>query len=172
MTTDNSATLIYIIFINEPCNFDSGLLISDISDHFPIFFTRKNFFCVNLSLNANKIHCRFMKRNSLSALNEMLALTNLNDIASNVNINEATEHFFIEFKNYLISLIMHLNQAVPFDLKLYLIKIQLNHGVQGRFAQISRKRKTILHLLDKIKCPLNSMLDLEILSQIKLGKQK
>ena len=39
--TDNSVTLIDNFFINEPCNFKSGILISEISDHFPIFFTHK-----------------------------------------------------------------------------------------------------------------------------------
>ena len=38
---DNSATLIDNFFINEPCTFESGILISDISDHFPIFFVAK-----------------------------------------------------------------------------------------------------------------------------------
>ena len=50
--------------------------------------------------------------------------------------------------------------------------MQLNHGFQVRFVQISRNGKTIIHLLDKIKCPINSTHGLEILSQIKLGKQK
>ena len=72
---------------------------------------------------------------------------------------------------YLIELIMHLSQAVPFE-TLNLIKTQLNHGFRGRFMQISRKDKTIIHFVDKIKCPFNSMNDLEILSQIKFGKQK
>ena len=41
--TDNSATLIDNFFINGPCNFESGILISDISDHYPIFINRKKF---------------------------------------------------------------------------------------------------------------------------------
>ena len=59
--TDNSATLINNFFINEPCNFESGILISDISDHFPNFFNRKNFFCTNSSKNVNKgVHYRLI----------------------------------------------------------------------------------------------------------------
>ena len=46
------------------------------------------------------------------------------------------------------------------------------HGFQVRFVQISRKGKTIIRLLDKIKYPINSTHGLEILSQIKLGKHK
>ena len=129
--TDNSATLIDNFFINEPCNFESGILISDISDHFQIFFNRKNFFWTNSSKNANKsVHYRLVNQNTLSALDEMLAL------------------------------------------RPYLLKIQLNHGFQVRFVQLSRSGKTIIHLLDKIKCPISSTHDLEIFSQIKLGKPK
>ena len=45
-------------------------------------------------------------------------------------------------------------------------------GFHVRFVQISRKGKNIIHLLDKIKCLINSTHDLEILSQFKLGKLK
>ena len=73
---------------------------------------------------------------------------------------------------YLIELIMLLNYVVLFEQRPCLLKIQLNHGFEVRFVQISRNGKTIIHLLGKLKCPINSTHDLEILSQIKLGKQK
>ena len=95
----------------------------------------------------------------MSALDEMPALTDFDDIVSNGNINEATQLLFIE-------LIMHLNY------KLYLLKLQPNCGFRLRFVQISRKGKTIIHLLDKIKCHINSTHHFEILLQIKLGKQQ
>ena len=59
-----------------------------------------------------------------------------------------------------------------FEQRLYLLKIQLNHGFRVRFLQISRKGKTLIHLLDEIKSPINSTRDSEILSQIQLGKPK
>ena len=67
---------------------------------------------------------------------------------------------------------MLLNYVVQFEQRPYLLKIQLNHGFQVRLVQISRNGKTIIHLLDKIKCPIDSTNDLEILLQIKLGKKK
>ena len=71
------------------------MLIYDISDHFPIFFNRKNFFCTNSSKNVNKgVHYRLVNQNTLSALDEMLALTNFDEIISNVNINEAKQLLF------------------------------------------------------------------------------
>ena len=63
-----------------------------------------------------------------------------------------------------------LNYVVLFEQRPYLLKIQLSSGFQVRFVQISRKGKTIIHLLDKIKCPINSTHDLEILPPNKLGK--
>ena len=54
----------------------------------------------------------------------------------------------------------------------YLLKIQQNHGFQVRFEQISRNGKTIIHLLDKTKCPINSTHDLEILSPNQIRQAK
>ena len=90
----------------------------------------------------------------------------VNDIISNDNINnEATQLLFDRINN-AFKLCCHIRTRP------YLLKIQLNHEFQVRFVQISRKDKTIIHLLDKIKCPIKSTHDLEILTQIKLGKQK
>ena len=51
--------------------------------HFPIFFNRKNFFSTNSSKNVNKgVHYRLVNQNTLSDLDEMLALTNFDDIIS------------------------------------------------------------------------------------------
>ena len=80
----------------------------------------------------------------------------------------------IKVRNFhLTELIMHLNQAVLFEQRPYFLKIQRCHGFPVRFVQISKKGKTIIHLLDKMKCPINnSTHDLENLSQVKLCKQK
>ena len=99
----------------------------------------------------------------MHALDEMLALTNFYDIISNDNINEATQ-LLLDRINNAFKLCCRTKTLSP--------KKQLNHEFQVRFVQISRNGKTIIHLLDKIKCPINSTPDLEILSQIKLGKQK
>ena len=112
------------------------------------------------------VHYRLVNQNTLSALDEMLALANFDDIINNDNINEATQLLFDRINHAI------LNYVVLFEQRPYLLKIQLNHGFQVRFVQISRNGKTIMHLLDKIKCSINSTHHLEILSQIKLGKQK
>ena len=40
----NSATLIYNIFMADPTDIITGILISDLSDHFPVFLVKKNVF--------------------------------------------------------------------------------------------------------------------------------
>ena len=68
MITDNSVSLIDNLFINELSNFESVKLISDISDHFPILFTRKNYFYTNSSKNVkNGVQNRLVNQNPLSA---------------------------------------------------------------------------------------------------------
>ena len=83
-------------------NFNAGILVSDISHHFPIFLTRKYFFYTNASKNDKNVNDRWINQNTLSALDIILALTNYIDIISNENINLL--HSF-----NLIELIMNLN---------------------------------------------------------------
>ena len=65
-----------------------------------IFFNGKNFFCTISSKNVNKgVHYRLVNQNTSSALDEMLALTNFNDIISNDNINEAKQLLFDRINN-------------------------------------------------------------------------
>ena len=49
----------------------------------------------------------------------------------------------------------------------YLLKMP---WISGEICANIKKRQNYYSLLDKIKCPINSTHDLEILSQIKLGK--
>ena len=111
------------------------------------------------------VHYRLVNQNTLSDLNEMLALTNFDDIISNVNINVATKLLFDRINNAF-------KLCCPIRTKTLSPKNTTNHGFQERLVQISRKGKTIIHLLDKIRCPINSMHDLKILSQIKFFKLK
>ena len=107
----------------------------------------KNFFCTNSSKNVNKgVHYRLVTQNTLSALDEMLALTNFDDIISNVNINEKTQLSFDRINNAF-------TLCCPIRTKTLSHKKTTNHGFQVRFVQISKKGKTIIHLLGKINVP-------------------
>ena len=103
------------------------------------------------------VHYRLVNQNTLSALDEMLALTNFDDIINIDNINEATRLLFDRINNAF-------KLCCPIRTKTLSPKNITNHGFQVRFVQISRNGKTIIHLFDKIKCPINSTQDLDIMS--------
>ena len=65
----------------------------------------RNFFWTNSSKNVNKgVHYRLVNQNPLSALDEMQALTNFDDIINNINITEATQLLFEKvLLNYALS---------------------------------------------------------------------
>ena len=45
------------------------------------------------------VHYRLVNQNTLSALDEMLALANFDDIINNININEVTQLLFVRINN-------------------------------------------------------------------------
>ena len=76
----------------------------------------------------------------------MLALTNFDDIINNDNINEATQLLYDKINNAF-------KLCCPVQTNTLSSENTTNHGFQVTFVQISRNGKTIIHLLDKIKCP-------------------
>ena len=69
---------------------------------FSDFLYSKKFFSTLIHQNTwiiKGVHFRLVNQNTLSALDEILALTNIDDIISNVNINEATQLLFDRINN-------------------------------------------------------------------------
>ena len=52
--TNQTETLIHNIFTNQPNGFVSGTLISDISDHLPLFILKRNLFTKKVLSTKNK----------------------------------------------------------------------------------------------------------------------
>ena len=51
--TDNTATLIDNILLSNPINFNSGIILTDISDHFPIYIQLNNLFSIYVCTSIN-----------------------------------------------------------------------------------------------------------------------
>ena len=82
------------------------------------------------------------------------------------NINEAMQLLFDRINNAF-------KLCCPIRTKTVPPKNTTKPCISGEvYANIKKKGKTTIHLLDKTKLPFNSTHDLEILSQIKLAKQK
>ena len=97
--TDHSATLIDNIFTNElDSNINSGLLISDISDHLPIFVVCK-YPDINSISNHKYTLIRQTDKKCIDALTNELLLRNWDDVMGSTGVNIAYDNFIKTFVN-------------------------------------------------------------------------
>ena len=66
--TNQTATLIDNIFINQPNEFVSGILISDISDHLPLFILKLNLFTKISSQQNTNVKYRLINDSTITNL--------------------------------------------------------------------------------------------------------
>ena len=71
--TEESATLIDNIFTSNPNNFNSGIIITDISDHFPVFFHKTNIFLDEKSNPTISIEYRLINDETLNNLYDCIS---------------------------------------------------------------------------------------------------
>ena len=92
--TDNSATLIDNIYINQPSQFLSGLLTCDFSDHLPLFLHLGNFFVNPNNDNIeHEIKYRLINDVSLNDLGNYLSQYDFSTILESNCVNTATSLF-------------------------------------------------------------------------------
>lgn len=96
------ATLLDNIFCRRPVNFTPGLILSQLSDHYPVFTIFKDFFSSisdNCSRN-NKIKYRQINDVTISCLCEALAHHDFTTIHHSDDINESFSQFVEVIMNY------------------------------------------------------------------------
>ena len=130
--TDQTATLIDNIFISNPINFTSGIIISDISDHYPIFINIKDIFS-NKSDNPN-MNIKFRLINDENSCNFYLnvssydfsAISDSNDCASALdNLTTIIDHEYkscFPLKTKTISYKDHIKPWISKDIVSYIKK--------------------------------------------------
>ena len=97
--TDHSATLIDNIFTNElDSKINSGLLISDISDHLPIFEVCK-YPDINRISNQKHTLIRQTDKSCIDALKNELILHNWDGVMGSTDVNIAYDNFIKTFVN-------------------------------------------------------------------------
>ena len=69
---NQTATLIDNIFINQPNEFVSGILISDISDHLPLFILKRNLFTKKSSQQNTNVKYRLINDSTITNLRQSL----------------------------------------------------------------------------------------------------
>lgn len=89
-----SATLIDNIFTNDiTANIISGVAVTDLSDHFPIFVTKRHSRPNSLNPNSLPKKCRQFKPNNIKGLTNALSLVDWNFVISTLDPDEAYNKF-------------------------------------------------------------------------------
>ena len=102
---DNSSSLIDNIFTNKPDDTSvTGILISDISDHLPIFYISKTPILSPKPTYTN-IKTRALTDANIKAFREKLSLTNWPDIYTLTDAQIAYDSFLSKFNTILKSTI-------------------------------------------------------------------
>ena len=87
--TDTSASLLDNIFVKTPINYTAGSLISDLSDHFPVFCVFNNLFDRKISSSQISFSHRKINVASLTSLYNALNSYDFSDIVSCSDVNIA-----------------------------------------------------------------------------------
>ena len=93
--TDHSATLIDNIFVSKPGNVISGNIVSDLSDHFPIFCVAKQAL-VGGGEHHDPVTFKYRVHNefTLNLLYSRIANTNFDSVLNSHDINVALSQFY------------------------------------------------------------------------------
>ena len=94
---ERSATLIDNVFISNPINYNSGCILSTISDHHPIFFMQK-YVAPNLTPNHKIIKYRLINDYTIEKFANSLLNHNFDELLSENDINKS----ITEFQNTLL----------------------------------------------------------------------
>ena len=102
--TDSTSTLIDNIFVNNLANITTGVIVSDISDHYPIYALLSDF-----RVNSRDKFCssiRDFSDTKLSKLRERLSSLDWSSVYNTDNVN-------VSFKNFIDTFMLHFNQIIP-----------------------------------------------------------
>lgn len=95
--TETSSTVIDNIFVNSSLNdYFAGILISDLSDHLPIFYVSPDLCSPNVKSSTDTIYYRDINNKSLCEFSLKLSQTNWDQIITKPEVNDA----YAEFINY------------------------------------------------------------------------
>ena len=134
--TKNTATLIDHIIINNFKNIKikTGIFITDISDHFPVFITAQK--SLNQLPKKVKTKKRVIKDASLATYISLLSTTNWEPVLKTKNTNEAYDKFYHIFE-------CHYNEAFPITTKFIKTKTQQNPWITPGIIKSSKKKQRL-----------------------------
>ena len=104
--TESTATLIDNIFVSGTSNVQSGIIVNDISDHFPVYTLVSNVICNSSSKTNQSAGSRDFSEPNLSRLKEALDSADWFAVYNNNDVN-------VSFNNFMDIIMNNLNSSIP-----------------------------------------------------------
>lgn len=162
--TNTSATLIDNLFVNGSCQLMAGIIISDITDHFPIFYIRKGFHSRTIH-QAQQIQYRIINENTLHNLSDMLSTIDFGYIQECNDIDEAVIMLFNSINEcYKVCCPIRVKTISPKDFRKPWITNEVKANVKRR------QNYFILYRQNKISWDTYSRFRNYVTSQIRTSK--
>lgn len=146
--TENTATLIDNIIVNNPIHITSGIITVDISDHMPVFIIRKEFFSSSKSTSSKQIKYRLVNERSLNSFYDYLSQYDFNITANDLECEDALNHI-------INTINLAYDQCCPIRTKTLSNKSQSKPWITNVIVQNIKKRQAYFSLYHQNKIPKN-----------------
>lgn len=140
--TNNSFTLLDNIFVGSPVEYISGIIKSDLSDHYPIFVMHRQIFPNPTLIECRTVNYRMLKDNNILRFGEALGKHNFDDVLACDNINET----LIKFNDVVMK---YYNLFCPIRSKTLSPKDLLKPWIDSE-TKINIRKRQRYHLLYKL----------------------
>ena len=145
--SDSTSTLIDNIFVNGSfSDITSGIIVSDVTDHFPIYALVSNFLYGNFDQSPTS-GIRVMSESNLNKLSERLRSADWSSVYNQTNLNSC-------FESFLDILTTNYNSSIPLkrpNRSNYTKRYQDNHGSQNLSLSLLIVKTTSFTNTEKIQ---------------------
>ena len=139
--TDDTSTIIDIIFTDNFQNFTSAIMTCDISDNLPIFVIYFDYYN-EIRMQPKEYSCRVINVETLDKLYHKVASTIFSDVLSEADVYSAV----ISFRNKLLNFY---NKCCPIKTKSIPVKDQLKPCIIPQIKTLSKRTENMFKLLKR-----------------------
>ena len=153
--TESTASLLDNIFVKDPSSYLSGILESSITDHFPVFFIKKNIFPSCNTINSPiTIRYRIINDDTISSLRSTLLSCDFDSVIDENDINATMINFTdLLFSNYDKCCPVKTKTLSPKSLKCPWITIEIKSHIRKKdaYAKLCKNGKIPKPLFNKYR---------------------
>ena len=151
--TESTASLLDNILVKDPSSYFSGILESSITDHYPVFYIKKNFFTSSSTNAPISIRYRVINEDTIASLRSTLLTYNLDDLIDddvNASMNDFSDFVFNIYDSCCP---VKLKTLSPKSLKCPWINNEIKSHIRRRdaYAKLYKSGKVSKYLFNKYK---------------------